>query len=114
MLRLYDGGRPVRQIPYPVQVFRFGKDLTLVALGGQPVVDYSLRTKREFPGEDMIVAGYSNDVRCYIASARVLKEGGFEAVGSMINEGLPGPFDDTVEERIFTALRTALQKAGRH
>jgi hypothetical protein len=118
MLRAYDEGRPIRSIPYPVQALRFGKDLTLVALGGEVVVDYSLRAKREFrprpgKGEHLIVAGYSNDVMCYIPSLRVLKEGGYEAVDSLVYDGMPGPFDERVEETIFAAMRKALAAVGR-
>jgi hypothetical protein len=63
-VRSYDEGRPVRRTPYPVQAVRFGKDLTLVALGGEVVVDYVLRAKRDFNAakEPLVVAGYSNDV----------------------------------------------------
>ncbi|MCL4402742.1 MAG: hypothetical protein M1436_08790 [Acidobacteria bacterium] len=113
MLRLYDEGHPLRSIPYPVQAIRFGKDLTLLALGGEVVVDYALRAKREFGGEDMIVAGYANDVMCYIPSRRVLNEGGYEAVDSLIYDGMPGPFDQDVEETIFSAMRNALERVGR-
>ena len=35
---------------YPIQVVHFGRALTLVALAGETVVDYSLRLKRELPG----------------------------------------------------------------
>ena len=31
-----------------MQAIRFGKDLTLLALGGEVVVDYALRAKREY------------------------------------------------------------------
>ena len=34
--------------PCPVQVWQLGPDLTLVALGGEVVVDYALRLKREY------------------------------------------------------------------
>jgi len=65
---------------YPVQVIRFGEDLTLVALGSEVVVDYSLRLKRDMTGKASIwVAGYSNYYAGYIPSLRVLKEGGYEA-----------------------------------
>jgi hypothetical protein len=62
MLAAYDEGKPVRATPYPVQAIRFGRDLTLVALAGEPVVDYVLRAKRELAGESLIVAGYCHDV----------------------------------------------------
>jgi hypothetical protein len=67
---------------YPVQIVRFGSDLALVALGSEVVVDYALRLKRELgrpQGPAIWVAGYSNDYRNYIASRRVLEEGGYEA-----------------------------------
>jgi hypothetical protein len=115
MLRAYDEGRPVRRIPYPVQAIRFGKGLTVVALGGEVVVDYALRIKREFnhAKEPLIVAGYSNDVMCYIPSLRVLKEGGYEALDSMIYYGQPGPFNEEIEETVFGGVRNVLKRVGR-
>ncbi len=115
MLKAYDEGRPVRRIPYPVQAVRFGNGLTLVALGGEVVVDYAIRVKREFNAakEPIIVAGYSNDVMCYIPSLRVLKEGGYEAGESMIYYGQPGPFNDDIEEVVFGGVRSVLQRVGR-
>ncbi|HTM50991.1 MAG TPA: neutral/alkaline non-lysosomal ceramidase N-terminal domain-containing protein, partial [Bryobacteraceae bacterium] len=77
MLATYDQGRPIRRYSYPVQAIAFGKDLTLVALGGEVVVDYVLRIKKEYGSKGIIVAGYSNDVMSYIPSLRVLKEGGY-------------------------------------
>lgn len=112
MLKAYDERRPVRQIPYPVQAIRFGSDLTLVALGGEVVVDYALRAKREFPKETLVVAGYSNDVMCYIPTLRVLREGGYEGETSMIYYGQPGPFNDEVEETIFRTIHQVLRRVG--
>lgn len=65
---------------YPVQVIKFGDVLTLVTLGSEVVVDYSLRLKRELdtPG-GVWVAGYSNDYSGYIPSTRIQEEGGYEA-----------------------------------
>jgi hypothetical protein len=114
MLRAYDEGRPIRRTPYPVQAIRFGNDLTLLALGGEVVVDYSLRAKREYgTREHLIVAGYSNDVMCYIPSLRVLKEGGYEAESSMIYYGQPGKFNEQVEETVFEAIRSVMNRVGR-
>jgi len=68
---------------YPVQVARFGEAFTLVALGSEVVVDYSLRLKRELAGEagnsGVWVAGYSNDYTGYIPSLRIQEEGDYEA-----------------------------------
>jgi neutral ceramidase len=112
MLAAYDAGKPVRQTPYPVQAIRFGRDLTLLALGGEPVVDYALRLKRELPTERLIVAGYCHDVMCYIPSRRVLQEGGYEAVDNTIYYGQPGPFAETVEDTIMAAVRRVTKAVG--
>jgi neutral ceramidase len=113
MLQALDAGKKVDQIEYPVQAVRFGRSLTLVALGGEVVVDYALRIKREYTGEPIIAAGYTNDVMCYIPSKRVLHEGGYEAVDSMFYYAQSGPFADDVEERIFAAIRQAMKAIGR-
>ena len=113
MLKAYDDGRPVRRTQYPVQAIRFNRDLTLVALGGEVVVDYALRIKKEFPGENTVIAGYSNDVMCYIPSLRVLKEGGYEANDSMIYYGQPGPFAEDVEETVMKTVHSVMKRVGR-
>lgn len=88
----------------PVQVVRFGGDLILVALGGEVVVDYSLRLKRELAGPAVWVAGYSNDVFGYLPSLRVLREGGYEGGQAMQWGSLPGPFTETVEDRVMSKV----------
>jgi neutral ceramidase len=100
-----DGRLPRAQVD-PVQVWRFGAPgdradgLTLVALGGEVVVDYALRLAREYPGRSMWVAGYSNDVFGYVPSLRVLREGGYEGGDAMIYYARPAPFTEAVEESI--------------
>jgi|GEM_PF-173629 len=97
----------------PLQAIRFGDDLTLVALPGETVVDYSLRLKRELPGvvpgSAIWVAGYSNDIFAYVPSLRVLQEGGYEGGGAMIYFSLPGPFAPSVEERIVNGVHMLLR-----
>ena len=97
--------------PYLVQVVRFGNDLTMVALAGEVVVDYSLRLKSELPGRAVWVAAYSNDVFGYIPSVRVLQEGGYEAGGAMRYTDLPGPFAPTVEQRVVATVHELVNKA---
>ena len=87
--------------PYLVQVVQFGDDLTLIALAGEVVVDYSLRLKAELPGQMVWIAAYSNDVFGYIPSVRVLREGGYEAGDAMRYTELPGPFAPSVEKLII-------------
>lgn len=113
VLAAYDNRLEPRKLAFPVQAVRFERGFTLVTLGGEVVVDYALRLKREFPNEPLVVAGYSNDVACYIPSARVLAEGGYEAVDSMIYYGQPGPFTAEVEERVVEGVRRALARVRR-
>jgi LmbE family N-acetylglucosaminyl deacetylase len=71
-------GRWKTTYSYPLQVWQLGPQLTWIALGGEAVVDFSHRLKREL-GASTWVASYANDVMAYIPSQRVLNEGGYEA-----------------------------------
>jgi hypothetical protein len=105
LLEKIDSGEGIaREYSYPVQVAQLGSELTLVALAGETVVDYSLRLKKELPGPFVWVAGYSNDVFGYVPSARVLGEGGYEAGGAMRYTLFPGPFAPSVEQRIVSKV----------
>lgn len=112
MLEAYDAAAPVRDLLYPVQAARLGDELTLLALGGEVVVDYALRAKAEYPEANLVVAGYCYDVACYIPSTRVLREGGYESVDSMIYYGQPGPFAECVEGKVFTAINQVLTQVS--
>lgn len=93
---------------YPIEVWQFGSNLTLVALAGEGVVDYDLRLKKELGPENVWVAGYSNDVFAYIPSERILREGGYEGGGAMIYYGQTGPFAPGVEKTILGEVNEAV------
>jgi hypothetical protein len=114
-------GRLRSIVHLPIQVWDFGRDLTLVALGGEPCVGYALRIKRELGLEKTWVAGYANEVPCYIPTEEVLEQGGYEpgwdlefgpafADGSMLYYGWPAPFAPGIEDRI---IDTVHELAGR-
>jgi len=86
--------------PYPIQTWRIGDGPVFVLLGGEVVVDFALRFKKEFGPQTTWVAAYVNDVMAYIPSLRVLKEGGYEGAGAMVYYGLPSPWSPAVEEDI--------------
>lgn len=88
---------------YPVQVWQLGDKVTWVALGGEIVVDYSLRLKRELGGQTW-VAGYANHVMAYIPSERVLKEGGYEGGSSMLYYQLPSRWKAGLEDQIVESV----------
>jgi hypothetical protein len=104
-LEVINKGEPLpRTYPYPVQAWKLGDGPTWVMLGGEVVVDYALRLKREL-GPNLWVAGYTNDVMAYIPSLRVLKEGGYEGGGAMAPYGLPTAWGPAVEEKIVAAVK---------
>jgi hypothetical protein len=89
--------------PYPVEVWRFGDGLEMPVLGGEVVVDYSLRLKEEL-GAGTWVVGYANDFMAYIPSLRVLREGGYEGGDAMVYFGHHGPWAPEIEEQIVQAV----------
>jgi hypothetical protein len=99
---LADGKKIDDRYPaYPVQAWRLGQDLYWVALGGEAVVDYSFRLKKELAKNGTVwVAAYANDVMAYIPSERVLKEGGYEGDTSMIPYGMPTKWAPGIEDKI--------------
>lgn len=109
LAQLERDGRLTESYPYPIQVWRLGSELLLVLLGGEVVVDYSLRLKQEL-GAATWVAAYANDVMAYIPSRRVLTEGGYEGGGAMVYYGLPSPWAPEVEERIVAEVHRLAQK----
>ncbi|MBI4625420.1 MAG: neutral/alkaline non-lysosomal ceramidase N-terminal domain-containing protein [Verrucomicrobia bacterium] len=112
-------GRLPANYSYPVQVLQFGKDLTLVALASETVVDFSHRLKRELPGPAVWVAGYSNDFLGYIPSRRIWEEGGYEGGGSLTYYQStlwriihPNIWDPSVEELIVGKVHELARKVS--
>ena len=107
---LAEGGSISSTMSYPVQVWSFGNQLAIVFLGGEVVVDYSLRIKREFIKEKIWVNAYSNDVSTYIASKRLFTEGGYEVDGSMPYYNHPSRLTEDTEEKIINAVHELIPK----
>ncbi|MSR32687.1 MAG: hypothetical protein EXR99_14405 [Gemmataceae bacterium] len=97
--------------PYPIQTWKLGNAPPWVFLGGEVVVDYSLRVKKEL-GASSWVCGYANDVMAYIPSLRVLKEGGYEGGGSMVYYGRPAHWSPAVEDKILEEIHAQFGKRG--
>ena len=104
---LEDGGKLDEQYPhYPIQVWKLGNEVLWISLGGEVVIDYNLRLKKELAGGPTLwITAYANDVMAYIPSARVLKEGGYEADSSMIYYGLPTKWAPAIEDIIVNKVR---------
>lgn len=106
---LEDDGQIEMTYPFPVQSWRLGQELTWVALGGEVVVDYSLRLKKELGDNTTWVTGYANDVMCYIPSERVLKEGGYEGATSMRYYQKPSVWKSGLEDKIIEEVISQVQ-----
>ena len=108
--RLKENGSLETSYPCPVQVVRFGDDLSIVALSGEAVIDYPIRLRGEFPDDRLWVAGYSNEVFAYLPSERILAEGGYEGGGAMVYFGWHGPFKPGVEDRVVGLVKDLMER----
>jgi hypothetical protein len=122
------GNELITQYSAPVQIVRFGEELILVALSGEPVVDWAIKLKRRFgSGDDaggsvaalpsrpvVWVAGYCHDMFGYLPTRRVQREGGYEGGRANLWSAIPAPFTEDVEDLITDAVRRLVQKTGGH
>jgi Neutral/alkaline non-lysosomal ceramidase, N-terminal len=126
------GETPITCYDAPLQVVRFGDELLLIALSGEPVVDWAHKLRREFErgatsrpeaarqiatsltaggallpsGYPIVwVAGYCNDVFDYLPTRRIQTERGYEGGRANLWNWIPAPFTDDVEDRITIAVR---------
>jgi hypothetical protein len=106
--RLDSGERVPATASYPVQTWTFGSDLAMVFLGGEVVADYGLRLKRELDAPRLWVNAYSNDVSFYVASRRLIPEGGYEVSGSMVYYGQPSSLAEGTEDLIVRTVHELL------
>lgn len=105
------GKRVATSAPYPIQAWWFGDSLGMVFLAGEVVADYGLRLKRELDASRLWVNAYSNDVAFYVASKRLIPEGGYEVDRSMVYYGQPARLADESEDRIIATVRTLLPRS---
>jgi hypothetical protein len=114
ILRRLDAGERVpATATYPVQTWTFGSDLAMVFLGGEVVADYGLRLKRELDASRLWVNAYSNDVAFYVASRRLIPEGGYEVMGSMVYYGQPSSLAEGTENLIVRTVHDLLPSTFR-
>jgi neutral ceramidase len=86
--------------------------LLMIALSGEPVVDWSHKFKQGFSQLQLDgatpliwVAGYCNDMFGYLPTRRVQAEGGYEGGRANLWSWIPAPFAGGVEERISESVR---------
>jgi len=94
----------------PIAVWQFGQDLTLVALSGEVVSDFVPLLRKAIGPDRLWLAGYTNRVFGYLPSARIVREGGYEARGLITDLGF---FSEKAEPRVVAAVKQLAHKAGR-
>lgn len=112
MLAALDGGRPFPQsYPYPILAWRLGDQLWF-ALGGEVVVDYSLRLKTTY-GPTTWVTAYAHELVAYMPSRRVWDEGGYEG-GFVFEYMLPAErWAPDIEDRILAGVERLAARLAR-
>lgn len=110
---LKEHGRLPATYPVPVQSWKFGDQLTMVFLGGEVVVDYAIRLKKELNSPSLWVTAYANDVMGYVCSERMRREGGYEFDTSSVYYNLPGPWAAGTEELFIKRIKEVIVDKGR-
>jgi neutral ceramidase len=110
-LKRLDAGQPLpASVSLPIAVLRIGDDLTFTLIAGEVVVDYSRRLKRLLADDHPWTIGYAYEVPCYIPSARLIKEGGYETESSLIYYGFYGPFRGEIETLLVNRLEALVSR----
>ena len=110
-LKLLNAGQPLPEsVRLPIAALRLGDDLTFVLMAGEVVVDYSHRLKRVLADDHPWPIGYAYEVPCYIPSARLIKEGGYETESSLIYYGFYGPFRGEIETLLVNRLEALVSR----
>lgn len=111
LLKKLDAGETFEAAaPYPLHAWALGKEIRVIGMGAETVVDYALKFKSEF-GPGTWVLGYSDDMLSYIPSRRVWEEGGYEGGSNLYEYGRPAlRWSGDVEDRITQNVRELVQQ----
>ncbi|MBI2808219.1 MAG: neutral/alkaline non-lysosomal ceramidase N-terminal domain-containing protein [Planctomycetes bacterium] len=110
MIKKLDAGEKFESAyPYPIHAWRLGKEMLIIGMGAETVVDYALRFKVKY-GPGTWVCGYTDDMISYIPSRRVWLEGGYEGGSSLYEYGRPAlRWAGDIEERIANTVHKQVQ-----
>ena len=98
---------------YPLHAWRLGDQTLMIGTGGETVVDYALRFKRQW-GPGTWVLGYTDDMVSYIPSRRVWEEKGYEGGSSLYEYGRPAfRWAGSVEDTIAAGVQRLVDQTSR-
>lgn len=75
----------------------FGAAMAFVGVGAEPVHDYRALVLLLYPERHLLTAGYVGQLRCYLPTARMVTEGGYEVTRFAKTFSFTGKFDSRVE-----------------
>lgn len=108
--KLDAGGKFESAYPYPIHAWQLGKEMLVIGMGAETVVDYALRFKAEF-GPGTWVCGYADDMISYIPSRRVWEEGGYEGGSNLYEYGRPAyRWAGDIEDRIAASVHKLVKQ----
>ena len=116
MLKKLDGGEKFAPTyPYPLHAWRLGKEMLVIGMGAETVVDYAIRFKVKY-GPGTWVCGYADDMISYIPSRRVWLEGGYEGGSNLYEYGRPalrwaGDVEERIAESVDKLVKAVREKA---
>lgn len=96
---------------YDVQALQLG-DLTLIALEGEVCADWGPFVRGLAATPYAMVVGYANEVSCYVPTARIVKEGGYEGDLSHKVYLLPAPFQPRMEVELTNLVQRVIAKVS--
>ena len=103
----------------PLAVWQFGHDLTLVGSARRTGGRIRVACAQTLGADPLWVAGFNNDCFGYLPTARIVREGGHEAIGvtlwvwSQALQRQVGFFAAEVEEIVLRETRRLAREAGR-
>jgi hypothetical protein len=103
-------GSLLKHYSAPVAVWQFGKGLTLVARPGEVVVDYLHAIEKAIGPLHLWVVAYTNDYYGYLASPRLLEEGGYETRGLSSGDGW---FSSETSDALIRHVQMLAAQVGR-
>lgn len=112
MLKVLESAEPLpTTFDYPLSVWQFGDDLTLLGLSGEVVGEYVPLIQRAVGPGRLWAAAYCHDVFGYVPTAQVLEDGGYETRGAYYRG--PGYFAPEAEAVLVDQVRRLAEEAGR-
>ncbi len=111
LLKKLDAGETFEAAyPYPVHAWQLGREMLVIGMGAETVVDYALRFKSEY-GPGTWVCGYADDMISYIPSRRVWDEGGYEGGSNLYEYGRPAfRWAGDIEDRIAASVQRLVRQ----